>query len=91
MFSRLAHFSLALALTAIPAAQGINITALFGPSLSKGAEIFLPTESDYAENVTQRWTLHDAPSYLGAIQVATEGDVQNIVCSKKFRLIEGMS
>ena len=81
MFSRVAHWSLVLACSAISVAQGSNIVALFGPSLSPGAEIFLPTYANYTEDVTQRWTLHDAPTYLGAIKVATEADIEHIVSS----------
>ncbi|KAI9879288.1 MAG: hypothetical protein M1830_009018 [Pleopsidium flavum] len=80
MFSSIAFLSiLALVRTAFTASQVINLTALVGPNLSPGAEIFLPSDANYAEDVTQRWTTHKAPSYLGAIKPATEADVQNIV------------
>jgi hypothetical protein len=61
------------------AAAALNLTALFGPSLSPAAEIILPSDSEWSSEVTQRWTIHDAPSYAGAIKPATEKDVQNIV------------
>lgn len=56
-----------------------SIQTLFGPSLSSGAEVFFPPYSNYTEELQQRWTVWAAPSYIGAIKVATAGDVQNIV------------
>jgi hypothetical protein len=56
-----------------------NITELFGPSLSPKAEIFLRSDPKFSEQVTQRWTTHEAPSYAGAIKPSTEADIQNIV------------
>lgn len=56
-----------------------NLTALFGPSLSPDAQIFLPTDTNFTAQLTQRWTDYNAPSYIGAIKPATEADVQNIV------------
>jgi fumiquinazoline A oxidase len=86
MFSRVAYLStLALVWTALLAAHAqlsnstSDWTSLFAPSLSLGAEIFLPTDANYTEEVTQRWTIHEAPSYLGAIKVATEADVEATV------------
>ena len=56
-----------------------NLTDLFAPSLSPGAQIILPTDRHFASGLPQRWTDYDAPLYIGAIKPATEGDVQNIV------------
>ncbi|SLM38091.1 fad binding domain protein [Lasallia pustulata] len=56
-----------------------NIQALFGPSLSSGAEIFLPSYANYTEDVQQRWSAWAAPSYIAVIKVATAKDVQSIV------------
>lgn len=56
-----------------------NLTALYGPGLSPGAEILYPSDADYTTEVTQRWNLYDAPTYFGAIKPATESDVQYIV------------
>lgn len=67
-----------LSLTAVSSST-INITALFGPSLSPAAQIVLCSDAHYTEEITQRWTTHGAPSFLGAIKPATEVDVQNIV------------
>ncbi len=59
--------------------KATNIDALFGPRLSSEAEIFLPSYANYTEEVQQRWSAWAAPSYVGAIKVATAEDVQNIV------------
>ena len=56
-----------------------NIRALFGLSLSSEAEIFLPSYTNWTEDVQQRWTTWEAPSYIGAIKAATVEDVQKIV------------
>ena len=56
-----------------------NLTALFGPSLSPGAQIISSTDTNFTARLTQRWTDYNAPSYIGAIKPVTETDVQNIV------------
>lgn len=56
-----------------------NIQALFGPSLSSGAEILLPSYTNYTEDVQQRWSTWAAPTYIGAIKVVTAEDVKSIV------------
>jgi len=69
-------------LQAVLAAQHTahNITALFGSSLSPGAEIILPDQRDFYGQLQQRWTDYNAPRYsFGAIKPATEADVQHIV------------
>ena len=56
-----------------------NLTALYGPGLSSGAEIIYPSDPDYTADITPRWNVYDAPTYYGAIKPATEGDVQHVV------------
>ncbi|KAL6239740.1 hypothetical protein BDW75DRAFT_249770 [Aspergillus navahoensis] len=81
----LALFALALgAALAAPASNpnintDINITALFGPSLSPSARIFLPSDPEYTSAITQRASTYDEPEYIAAIKPATEEDVQAIV------------
>ena len=67
-----------------------NITSIFAGYLSPGAEIFLPSQTNFTEDVTQRWTTYEAPSYAGAIKPATVGDVQEIVSGSKTSLVEDM-
>ncbi|KAI8632691.1 hypothetical protein F5Y19DRAFT_491338 [Xylariaceae sp. FL1651] len=68
-------------LTTVPVVLPVawNITDIFGPSLSRQASILLPSDVNYTSRATQRWTLHNAPSFIGTIQPATVQDVQNIV------------
>jgi hypothetical protein len=72
--------SIIFALPLLAAAQSYNLTALFQSVLSPGAEIYYANDSNWTQEVTQRWSTWDAPTYLGAIKPATERDVQNIVC-----------
>jgi hypothetical protein len=71
--------ALLLILSLASASSDVDIASLFGPSLSPGAEIFMPSYANYTEDVTQRWTVYEEPSYIGAIKPATEKDIQNIV------------
>jgi fumiquinazoline A oxidase len=68
-----------LGLAVAHASSSTNLTTLYGPGLSAEAEIFYPSDSDWSEEVTQRWNLNGAPTYFGAIKPATEEDVQHIV------------
>lgn len=56
-----------------------NITQSFKDSLSASAEIFFPSDPDFANETTQRWTVYDEPTYVAAIVPASSSDVQNIV------------
>jgi hypothetical protein len=56
-----------------------NLTATFGPGLSPGAEIFLPSDPNAANETTQRYTTWAEPTFIGTIKPATEADVQYIV------------
>ena len=67
------------ALPLLAAAQSYNLSALFQSVLSPGAEIYYANDTNWTQEVTQRWSTWDAPTYLGAIKPVTERDVQNIV------------
>lgn len=62
-----------------PIAPQWNLTELFGPSLSAHASIYLGSDTNNTDHVTQRWTTHAAPSYIGTVQPATVDDVKNVV------------
>lgn len=68
------------------ASSTYDLQQLFGPSLSSEAEIFLPSYSNWTEDLQQRWSEWAAPTYSGAIKVATAEDVQNIV--RNFNVIK---
>ncbi|KAI1098220.1 hypothetical protein F4804DRAFT_325398 [Jackrogersella minutella] len=76
-------------LNVLSASFGLVVTAgcltsfelvdLYGPGLSPGAQIIHISDSNFIEQVTQRWTLYAEPAFYGAIKPATEADVQHIV------------
>ncbi|KAM0810175.1 putative FAD-binding PCMH-type domain-containing protein [Seiridium cardinale] len=68
-----------LAKLASAACASNNVSALFAGHLSPDAGIYYPSDADYAQEITQRHTLFDDPSYYAAIKPATVEDVQNIV------------
>ncbi|PWY79153.1 FAD-binding domain-containing protein [Aspergillus heteromorphus CBS 117.55] len=68
-----------LAVCGLALTQSVNLSSIYGPGLSSGAEIFYASDPDWASEVTPRWTLYHAPTFYGAIKPATEADVQHIV------------
>jgi hypothetical protein len=80
MFLRLCLFGVGLPVLVAAAEHSSSyIASIFSPSLSPGAQIFLPTDVNYTEEVNQRWTTFAVPSFIGTIKPATERDIQNIV------------
>ncbi|KAF2135276.1 uncharacterized protein K452DRAFT_239649 [Aplosporella prunicola CBS 121167] len=63
-----------------------NITALFSTKVSPKTEIYFPTDPDYANVTTQRWSVYEQPSYVASIKPASESDVQAIVIVLKVRV-----
>jgi len=47
--------------------------------LSPGTEIFLRSDENWANETTQRYTIHDAPTYFASVKPVDECDVQKIV------------
>lgn len=77
--SSLSLLAATITLAAAQQSTSTNLTALYGPGLSPGAEIFVPSDLGYSTQVTQRWNLYDAPTYFGAIKPAIEEDVAHVV------------
>ena len=73
------NVALLLILPLIATSSSYDLQQLFGPSLSQGAEIFLPSDSNWTVDLQQRWSDWAAPVYSGAIKVATAEDIQNVV------------
>ena len=46
---------------------------------SPGTQIFYPSDANWLTETTQRYTVHDAPTYIASIRPAEESDVQKIV------------
>ncbi|KAL4939078.1 hypothetical protein BDV06DRAFT_231278 [Aspergillus oleicola] len=59
--------------------SGFNLTALYGPGLSEGAEIVYASDADFQEETAPRYTIYRPPRHYGAILPATEADIQHIV------------
>lgn len=58
--------------------DSIDIRALFGPGLSSGANVYIPGDAGYF-STNERWSNLQNPSYVAAIQPASEEDVVYIV------------
>jgi hypothetical protein len=56
-----------------------NITSIFEPCLSAGAEIYYPSDPLYPQEVLPRASTYDPPSFIATILPATVQDIQNIV------------
>jgi hypothetical protein len=61
------------------ALTGQEVAAYFRQSLTLESEVFLPTDSNYTQETTQRWTAYKEPTYIVAVKPASEADVQSIV------------
>lgn len=57
-----------------------TLTQLKSWNLSPGTKILLPSDSNYVNETTQRYTTHDAPTYRASVKPALDTDVQKIVC-----------
>ncbi|CAG7973254.1 unnamed protein product [Penicillium olsonii] len=57
----------------------LNLTAIFAPSLSPGAEIILPGDVDWGTKVQARWSDYACPTFIGVIKPMTESDIQHTV------------
>jgi hypothetical protein len=82
LISILAALPILVASTQAPASQDegpVDFNAIFKPVLSSGARLYLPNDPEYFK-VNERWSNLQDPSYVAAIQPATEEDVKNIVC-----------
>ncbi|OJJ67836.1 hypothetical protein ASPBRDRAFT_68573 [Aspergillus brasiliensis CBS 101740] len=69
---------LPVVLAGFPAANLSSVLSSPLLGLSPATEIFYPSDADWT-NETQRWTLHDSPTYLAAVKPATERDAQKLV------------
>jgi hypothetical protein len=67
------HISLSAALS------GPQIARDLRSILSPGTGIFLPTDTNWANETTQRFQAWSAPSYVVSIKPAVKGDVQKVV------------
>lgn len=71
--------TLALVIAAANALTGPDIAGYFHTHLSPASEVFLPNQSNYTQETTQRWNAFSAPTYVVSVKPASDGDVQKIV------------
>lgn len=66
-----------------------NLSAIFNPKSNQWdpeTVLVLPSDPSFA-NITERWTVFDAPTFSGAIRPATEKDLVDIVrLARKHKL-----
>ena len=55
------------------------IARLKSSGLSMGTQIFFPSDPNYDEETTQRFTSYNAPTYVASIKPALPSDVSKIV------------
>ncbi|RAL16600.1 FAD-binding domain-containing protein [Aspergillus homomorphus CBS 101889] len=79
-FSALTLVALAVTARAYPPAHNqTDLETLFRPVLSSAAQIIYPSWANWTDEVQQRWSSYQAPTYTGAIKVATVSDIQHII------------
>ena len=54
-------------------------SALQAADLSPTTQVFYPTDKNYTSETIQRYTLHDAPTYVASVKPAAVEDVEKIV------------
>ena len=59
----------------------INKLKSLAGGLSPGTQIYYPSDANWSTETTQRYTVHDAPTYIASIKPAEESDVQKLVSS----------
>ncbi|KAF2740590.1 FAD-binding domain-containing protein [Polyplosphaeria fusca] len=82
MWQRIAAISTLLAAAAAyPQQTSAQITQEFRDSISSASQIFFPSDSNWANETTQRWDVYEptVPTYVAAIKPATEADVSAAV------------
>ena len=69
-----------LAIVAFAIAQtGPEIAAYFKDHLSSSSEVYLPSQSNFTEETTQRWNAFSAPTYVVSVKPGSDEDVQKVV------------
>lgn len=61
------------------AETGPEVASYFRKHLSNASEVYLPSESNYTLETTQRWNAFSPPTYIVSVKPKTDHDVRNIV------------
>ncbi|KAL2047408.1 hypothetical protein N7G274_001429 [Stereocaulon virgatum] len=75
----LSIFHLLSALVVAYAQSGPEVASYFRKHLSNTSTIYLPLESNYSLETTQRWNAFSAPTYMISVKPTTDLDVQKII------------
>ena len=75
----LSIFTLLSVLATTFAQTGPEVASYFKKYLSDTSAVYLPSESNYTVETTQRWNAWSAPTYMISVKPATDLDVQKIV------------
>ena len=75
----LSIFTLLFVVTTVFAQLGLEAASYFRKYLSSTSEVYLPSESNYTLETTQRWNAFSAPTYIISVKPTTDLDIQNIV------------
>ncbi len=63
----------------ISAQTGLEVASYLRRYLSSASDIYLPSDSNYTLETTQRWNAFSAPTYIISVKPATDIDIQKIV------------
>lgn len=79
MNSSFSVFSILSVVATVFAQTGPEVASYFRAHLSKASAVYLPTESNYTLDTTQRWNAFSAPIYIVSVKPTTDLDVKKIV------------
>jgi len=86
---RLSIFTLLYVVATVLTQTGPEVASYFRKTLSNASAVYLPSETNYTLETTQRWNAFSAPTYLISVKPTTDLDVQKIV--RQFASSNGQS
>lgn len=75
----LSVFTLLSVVATALAQTGPEVASYFRKHLSKDSAVYLPSESNYTLETTQRFNVFSAPTYIVSVKPTTDRDVQKII------------
>ena len=79
MRAALSFFGLLCLIAGSLAQSGPEIASYFKTDLSPASAVYLPSESLFTQETTQRWNAFSSPSYVVSVKPTSDEDVQKIV------------
>lgn len=74
-----AIFKFVFFVTTVFAQTGLEVASYFRKHLSSATGVYLPSESNYTLETTNRWNAFSAPTYIVSVKPKTDLDVRKIV------------